>query len=380
MLSTILENHYAVDWRRQLLAFAYLRDCALRQFTTSPALDGWPQHEKAEYMSPTTYHRFFSLSNPGLDADRVDMIPAIFADIDYRWPEERPHWGEIHLTLLELGIPATLIVQTPNKGFHLWWFLKQPLRTIWKPVETIARRAGEEARPLWAPTPAAVRALSWWRSVSHAVHHALISRGIPADTIGAGTPARLLRVPNDANTRYYDPANTWTMQQLTDTLEGYFLTKRLQVCNSKLALAYAEGAPEGVRNATATRLALLLAAQHLHTPEAGVRALYAWCDRCTPPYPHREALSVWRWALRRAEAGEVFAYAAPRVSERTRSEQGRYMRAQVSAAIREKIAAAIVDLQQGGVDPFARGGARLIAAKADIPLLTVRKHLKDISR
>lgn len=107
--------------------------------------------------------------------------------------------------------------------------------------------------------------------------------------------------------------------------------------------------------------------------------MYAWCDRCSPPYPHREALSVWRWALRRAEAGEVFAYAAPRTSERTRSEQGRYMAAVKKSAVEEKVAAAIIELQNESVDPFGRGGARLVAAKADIPLRTVMRIFKDFS-
>ena len=56
------------------------------------------------------------------------------------------------------------------------------------------------------------------------------------------------------------------------------------------------------------RLALRLAAVYREDLAAGWRQLAAWCGRCTPPYPEREAREVWKWHLVQVsdavEAGE----------------------------------------------------------------------------
>lgn len=403
----VLKDRYSVDWTRQILALGVLRpllppavretaDALIRarlfaewtreaeaaprasrsKYFRFAQITATPEHEsvlnRAAYWSPTTFHRLYGRPVHGMDAGFADTVPCLFADIDYR--EKPPYWGQVYLDLLEAGLEPTMLVTTP-RGFHAYWYLEEPIRIRWE------REGG-----LWRPLHGAVKALAWWRDVSFALHRRLIAMGIPADTAGAGTPARLLRFPHRDETRrekggyaeHYDPSRLWTLDDLNSRIADWKLTRRLSVPMSGRRLSLSEGAEEGERNGACWRLALVLASEHSKAPEAGLRSLLHWAARCTPPYPESEVRHVWAWAVRKVERGEAFSYAC-RPSERSRKEQGKYARQIVKSKVDEAITAAVAEMRAEGVDdPWKHVMA--IVKKSGIPERTVRRRKTELKQ
>ncbi len=410
----VISALYAVDWTRQVLALAALRalippeyhaiqDDTERRRTISAwyrtaqtrSMDRDERKEwfrfspytavpsqtaliaRAAYWSPSTYHRLYKHPIGGVDAGYVDTIPCLFADLDYTpGPSgriRRPYWGDIYLQLLDADLTPTMIVDTP-RGYHLYWYLDEALRMRWEKNEY----------GTWRPMPGAVAGLAWWRDVSFGLHRRLIALGIPADTAGAGTPARLLRMPHRDQKRrdaggwchHYDPETRWTLDALNKRIEEHKM-KRTIVIPGGRRVSLAEGVDEGERNSTCWRLALSLASEYRRTPESGWRALAEWCGRCSPAYPEAEARPVWRWALRRIERGDVYVYKYE-TGERTRREQGPYAAKMYRSKTDEKIAVAVAALQAEGVpDPWQY--PRVLAKKSGIPERTIRRRLADMN-
>ena len=363
MLNEIIRTHYQnVDWKRQLLALAIIRGRGLSQYLARPQD---PAALRAHYWSPTTQHRFYSCSFNSLAADRVDTLPCLFADVDYPSRESRPAWGEVYVSLLDEGLPPTLIIETPNRGFHLYWYLKRPL---------IARYERDE-NGVWGLRKGAEKGLAWWRDLSFMLHRRLIALGIPADTAGAGSPARLLRFPREENVRYWHSPALYEMQQLTDQLESWRLSRALSLGSGRMVSL--EGAPEGERNSHCWKLALPLAAEY-KGEEQGLRILLDWAGRCDPPYSQGETLYVWRWAVRKVLAGEGFVY-KKRTGERTRKEQGPYAGKMNKLSTDEKIAAAIAEMQANGwKDPFNEwGGMKELSRLSGVTTRTLSQKAKQ---
>lgn len=360
-------THYPVDWSRQIIALAVLRQGAQRflsQYTATPLQA--PQVERSDYWSPSTYHKMFLRPLEGVAADYTDTVPALFADLDWHGSEAAPYWGEVYLELLDADLLPTLLVKSP-RGIHLYWYLRDPLCMRWEKSKT----------GVWAPMKGAQKGLAWWRDVSFSLHRRLISLGLPADTAAAGSPARLLRTPHPWNVCHWDPSTVWTLDELADRTESFKMTKSYAI-SPGLRVALDEGVEQGERNAHCWRLALRLAAVYREDLAAGWRQLAAWCGRCTPPYPEREAREVWKWAVKRIGEGRAYIYRGP--SERSRSEQGRYAARIYRSHTDEALATAVAKLQEQGVaDPWSvPGGLRSIATLANIPYRTVQRRKAEM--
>ena len=355
-----MKSHYdSIQWKRQLLALAIIRGRGLSQYMTTPGDSSGIA--KAHYWSPSTYHRLFQVPLRTIDASRVDIIPAVFVDVDYTL--QAPHWGEVYVSLLDADLTPTLMVRTPH-GLHLYWYLQVPLVMRWCKDES----------GIWGPRPEAEKALTWWRDISFALHRRLIAMGIPADTAGAGSPARLLRIPTPETICHWDPDTLWTLQALSDRLESYRLVKSYTISPGR-KINLNEGVPEGTRNDTCWRLALVLAQEYKRCPDAGWRALLEWCSRCTPAYPVQEASSIWKWALRKIQRGDGIVYRA-RTSERTRKEQGQYAGHMNKMKTDEAIARALVQLQSEGFsNPWEMyGGMKRLAELSGVSLSTIQRR------
>lgn len=363
-------QHYTrVDWSRQLLALATARATqeagrVFSQYMSTPYQD--QAIARAHYWCPSTYHRLYRKPLQGIDAQYVDVVPALFADVDYH--RTKPYYGEIFLSLLEADLTPTLMVESPH-GYHMYWYLREPLAMRW---------VQQQKRGVWTPHPGAMRGLEWWRDVSFALHRRLIAMEIPADTSGAGTPARLLRMPTSSTVRHWDPDTTWTLDLINRRIEEYKL-KKCYVVGLRRKVSLDEGLPEGERNQGCYHLALALAQEYKNNPESGWRALAGWCGRCTPAYPQAEAGAVWKWAVRKVLSGKAIGFRWE-TGERTREQQGPYARKIVQAKIDEKIASAVATMQAEGIaDPWGvRGGVKRIAELAGIPYRTVSAKKKKI--
>lgn len=363
LLNEIIKAHYQnTNWKRQLLALAIIRGRGLSQYMTTPS--DRTGVAKAHYWSPSTYHRLFQIPLRTIDVSRVDTIPCVFVDVDYTL--KTPHWGEVYVSLLDADLMPTLIVRTPH-GLHLYWYLEKPLVMRWQKDES----------GIWGPRPEAEKALTWWRDISFSLHRRLIAMGIPADTAGAGSPARLLRIPTPDTICHWDPDTLWTLQGLSDRLESYRLAKSYVISPGK-RVNLSEGVNEGERNDICWRLALVLAHEFKHGPEAGWKALLEWCSRCTPAYPVAEARSVWQWAVRKIARGEGVVYRA-RTGERTREEQGQYAARVYRSKADEAIARAEATLRADGIDPWAvHGGLKMIARLSGVSYRTVLRRKDNI--
>lgn len=366
--SAFFATHYPVDWTRQVLALAILRQGAqklLSQYTATPLQTA--QVDRSMYWSPSTYHRYYRRPLVGVAAEAADTIPCLFADIDWHdSTEPPPYWGEVYVQLLDADLTPTLLVQTP-RGLHLYWYLQEPLRMRWE----------RSSQGVWAPMAGAQKGLAWWRDTSFALHRRLISLGLPADTSAAGTPARLLRTPHPWTVRHWDSSTLWTLDAVAKRCEEHRMTKRYAITPGR-RVALDQGVEQGQRNDHCWRLALRLAAEYREAPEAGWRQLSEWCSRCTPAYPEREARPVWAWAVRRTAEGRAYVYRSP--SERTREAQGRYAARIYRSRTDEAIAGAVAQLQaQGIADPWSTPGAlKVIAGMAGISYRTVKGKKKQI--
>lgn len=367
MYPEILANHYnSVDWKRQFLIFGTLANIGISQYSSSPAQTKlWTgAEEAATWTTPSTFHRLFTRRNAFIDSGTVDTIPALFVDIDY--PAEKPYFGEVFLSLLELDLSPTLLVETPH-GYHAWYFLDAPLVMRWTKTDS----------GIWAPLPGAAKALAYWKDVSRGLCRRLIIAGIPADPAAAGSPARLMRKPTAENVRMYDEHNLWTLDQISKRIEAAKI-QRISVPLHGRRVGVFGGVAEGERNAACWRLALGLAASFPGAEvETGKRALLEFAARCTPPYPEREALAVWKWAARLAAEGRIFSEFSYTAPERSRQEQGPYARKIHSLAIDAKIDAAIERMIAAGVaDPWEH--PRALAREAAIPEKTIQRRKKNL--
>lgn len=335
---------------------------------------------RAAYWSPTTYHRYFKYPLSTLDAGKIDTVPCIFVDCDYMpGPSgqiRRPPAEDVLCRLFDADLLPTMLVDTP-RGYHIYYYLQEPLVMRWE-------KTGFDS---WRPMPGAVRGLDFWRDVSFALHRRLLALGIPADTAGAAAPARLLRMPHrDERKRtaggwchHYESERRFTLDELNKTVEEYKMRRTLTIGGGR-KISLSEGVEEGERNSVCWKLAQILASEYRRTPEAGWRALAAWCGRCSPAYPEAEARPVWRWALRAALAGRVATYKWE-TGERSRKEQGPYARKIVKNKIDEAVSAAVAAMQAEGIsDPWAiRGGVKAIAERSGIPYRTIKRRKKDFT-
>lgn len=365
--STFFAAHYRqVDWSRQVLALAILRQGAQRllsQYMATPLQAA--QVEKSAYWSPSTYHKFYRHPLEGIASDCVDTVPCFFADIDWHDSTDstkKPRWDDVYIELLFEGLSPTLLVQTP-RGVHVYWYLERPIQMRWE----------KSSSGVWAPMRGAQKGLAWWRDISFALHRLLISLGLPADTSAAGTPARLLRTPQPWSVRHWDPEALWSLDKLDERTQKYKVTKRYTLSPGR-KIALDEGVEEGERNKFCWQLAARLAAEYKGCTEAGWRLLSDWCARCTPPYPLREARSVWNWAIKQVNEGRAYIYRGP--SERSRTAQGKYAARIYRSRTDEALASAVAALQEQGIaDPWNTPGAlKVMADMAGINYRTILRR------
>lgn len=363
LYNQILANHYAVNWKKQVLIFGRIVNEYFRQFATVPGATTWDKTKYATYASPCTYHKLFRKRTNTIFYENLDTIPCFFADIDYHGPKTKPYHGELYIDLLENGLQPTLFLETP-RGFQLFYYLRSPLIMRWENIDGT-----------WKLREEAYKARKWWNDISIALSRKIISIGYPADTGAILSPARLMRKPTDENVRHYDENCLYTMDSLNDAVESWKNTKILSWPGMrKLLIDSWNGVEEGQRNNIGSRIAMGLAYENQQTPEAGQRVFFQWCGRCTPPYPENEARYVWASAMRKALRGEICLL--PRESERTWAEQGPYAAKIYRTRTDEKIAAAVLELQAEGIqDPWKN--LNLIARRAGISYKTIWKRSKD---
>lgn len=356
-IKNLLATHYKnTDWQHENLIFAASMAVlsqimkqqgkpfkasdpkAKWQFSSNPNDPRWKTVYSAEWMSPVTYHRLFAYPERGksIDSKLIDAIPGVWADVDWHSnPSRKWHWGDLHVALLEMGIPETLLLETP-RGFHVFWYFREPLRCRWEKADT-----GE-----WRQKNGVKKALSWWRDVSFALHHTLIEAGIPADVSCAGQTARLMRRPSEKNVRFYDEHCLYDLQELSDLTESYRLEKVYQVGSMQI---HTDGiVPQGMRNSACWPLALSLAKEYKGA-EKGLKILLKWCnEKCVPAYPEAAAKPIWKWACRKQAEGRLF-FSLSTPSQRSRKEQGKYASKKYRLSTDEKISRAVLEMKAAGI-------------------------------
>lgn len=319
---SFVNDHYTADWRRQRLVWGVsqqkvtyfspsrgkqLEAGALWQISATPDSDRWWAVAKrhAEYLCPSTLHRFFSQKKKSYRAcsEEVDTIPWVVQDVDYHEaPKKKPTANQIFGACLDLDFLPTVILETP-RGYHLWWKLTEPI---------IVRWTENPATGAWAPRSEALAAVAWWRDISYALCRALLAQGLPADPAAAGQPARLFRKPTRSNMVYTMPLSTYSLIQMDDRVRPYKGVRRqLTVGGVRItalldALEEIPGVAEGHRNAMCWKIAAAaLAATNGDAPTAW-RVVRNWSSRCVPAYPQGEAQSTFNSILRRYRQGRVF--------------------------------------------------------------------------
>jgi hypothetical protein len=399
--STILHRHYPnVDWTRQQIVLGVLGarinevaavasrrrgeprsqiidDGFVRHTPVWPNCAWWGRALRmADLWCPSTMHRMFCLPNRVADSSHVDTIPCLTADLDY--PSQVPHEGSVFLQLSDLGIPPTIMVRSPRRGYHLFWYLRDPLVMRWERAEGTG---------VWRLSNGAAQGLAWWRDISFRLHAGLVYNDIPADPTGAGNAARMMRRPRGGNVVGVWPKE-YTLDEMTTRLDPYRALghKRCTVGGMEFSTIISElvqmpGAEEGQRDQVGYRFAMAVVAATAGNEILARRICYAWAARCVPQWSQREMEYCVRYALRLHREKRLFFWGRKSMpschSGLNRSDAARRTHRIRRIRSNDAIAGAISEMVQEGIpEPIRRVSE--VARRAGVDRKTVTRYRKEI--
>lgn len=294
LISEIIKAFYKVNWTYQRLVFGRVHGGRINQLSCKPGHPSWETTlGGAKYICPSTFHLFLERGKweyAKAYTQELDNIPFIFMDIDYHGNTKKSPPIDIISAFVDLNLPPTLMIHTPH-GYHVWWALEKPIVLRWE------QAPGTGA---WRPNRQGMKTLSWWRNNSYALCTALNDYGIPADSVSAGQPARLMRIPTSENLVTFDPEYTYSLQDLTDSTEEWQgLRRRYKFGNLELTSFLGDlqnwpGAEKGNRNQTCWKLCIAVLDGANGDKVLSWRIVQEWARRCVPAYPEREAGNTFR--------------------------------------------------------------------------------------
>lgn len=210
-----------------------------------------------KFWTPNTFYTYRR------ERKALRWLNSFFIDIDVK---DNPGLTLIdvqeRITLAGLP-PATLIVKSPSKGFHVYWFLSTPARATMKTVKLFE------------------------------VITSCMAQEMGADIKAVGAE-RYMRLPNQSNILLYEEENTYAFDTFKDWREVNSLDDVKPVYNNNIKVLpkgilshpavkeLLKGVDKGIRDNTAFTLALALRSEG-YTQDQAFNVLESWNEKNTPP-------------------------------------------------------------------------------------------------